>query len=418
MKYLSLLKDITGDNKIYIVGGAVRDYLLNKEIKDIDLIVMSDFENIIDRFTNETDRKLIVLDKKRSIYRIVTDDNKFIDFTTPVGQDLYQDLGCRDFTINSMALDLRDVSYKNEKIFMDSKDIIDPFEGRSDLENKIIRLVSEDSIKEDPLRILRAFRFSNNLDFLIEEKTYEIIKENINITLKPANERIKEELYQLYSNYLKPARIKLLLESNILKVLFGVDLKKDRKIRKKLLKQLHFVKKNRYLENIKIESYLFNLILFFMFLILKNKVTLKQLEDRLINYTFNKQGIDLVIDHLHFIKNLLRDYKSYLNNDILLYEELFSKSIDIKVSKYLLLSFFHVKKDNKEKELVFKVLNKVAEMQKRTAEKLISGNDIKKVLNIEEGKLVGEILEDIKEKQALGVFNKREEILNYIKDNY
>lgn len=418
MKYLSLLKDITGDNNIYIVGGAIRDYLLNKEMKDIDLVVMSGFDKTVDKFVDITDKKKIVLDKKRKIYRIVTDDKKFIDFTTPVGQDLYQDLGCRDFTINSMALNLKNIEFKNEKIIIKNKDIIDPFGGQSDLENKIIRMVRVDFITEDPLRILRAFRFSNNLDFFIEDETYKIIKENIKLILNIANERIKEELYQLYSAYLNPKRFKLFIESNLLKELFDLDLKRESELRKKTLKQLQYVKQKNYLEEIKIKNYLFNFILFFILPVYKDEVSIKELKEKLIKYTFNKRDINLITEYLNILKKLLKDYKSLINNDILLYEELFSEGLDIELLKYLLLSFFQVQKYSQKKELAFKILNRLTKMQKRTARRLIDGNDIKNILNIEKGKLVGEILDEIKEKQALGVFKKRSQILKYIEENY
>jgi len=414
MNYLSSLKDIANDTQIYIVGGTIRDYLLNREIKDIDLLVMSDLERIVNKFSQLIKRKKIVLDKKRNIYRIVTEDNKFIDFTNPVGQDLYQDLGCRDFTINSMALALDNLSYKNDNIFIKKENIIDPFKGVKDLENKRIRMVSSNFIDEDPIRILRAFRFSNNLNFEIAEDTYQLIAENKKILSNISGERIKDEIFKMFSKYLKPEKFKLLLKSNLVKVIFSIDFKNNIDVHNKLLKQISFVKKEEYLSKIEMDNYIFNLILFFMRPVYHGFISIEVLKKYLLSYTFNKKAVNVIGDYLYSLNYLLKNYNILTNNDILIYEELFFKETEVETLKYLLLSFFYTEHESQQQEIILETLDKLKIIKERLSYQFIDGNDVKNIMNIKEGELIGDILAELKKKQALGFFDNRKDVIKYL----
>ncbi len=183
---IELIKKI--DSNSYLVGGAVRDYLLGKNSYDRDIIVRN-ARDFAQKLANETNGTFIELDQENNIYRVVLKDKlNYIDITQ--ADDIEIDLKRRDFTINSIAIDLS------------NNQIIDINKGQEDLKNKIIRSISEQNIIDDPLRILRAYRFSAILGFEIESNTKEQIHNHINLIKNPAKERINYELMKLFEgNY-------------------------------------------------------------------------------------------------------------------------------------------------------------------------------------------------------------------------
>lgn len=181
-KVIQLIKSY--DEDIYLVGGAVRDFLLGKNTFDKDIIVKS-AEEFASRFANDNDGTFIELDKENKIYRVVLSDKvNYIDVTE--ADDIEQDLKRRDFTINSIAVNL-----KNDEI-------IDVTGGRLDLERGIIRSISEDNLVDDPLRILRGYRFAATLGFEIESETQRQIDKHLDLILEPARERITYEIMKLF----------------------------------------------------------------------------------------------------------------------------------------------------------------------------------------------------------------------------
>ena len=172
------------DEDVYLVGGAVRDFLLGKDTFDKDIIVKS-AEEFASRFANDNDGTFIELDKENKIYRVVLSDKvNYIDVTE--ADDIEKDLKRRDFTINSIAVNL-----KNDEI-------IDVTGGRLDLERGIIRSISEDNLVDDPLRILRGYRFAATLGFEIESETQRQIDKHLDLILEPARERITYEIMKLF----------------------------------------------------------------------------------------------------------------------------------------------------------------------------------------------------------------------------
>ncbi|MBF0120125.1 MAG: CCA tRNA nucleotidyltransferase [Desulfobacterales bacterium] len=178
---------------VYLVGGAVRDFIILRESKDLDIVCNDAYylSKILQKKHNATIVNLFKNDEIKSTYRVVrkvkTGLHDEIDISSFQGKDIIEDLSNRDFTINAMAISINKEG-KFEKL-------IDPFNGKSDLlENKIVRMVSPESLKNDPLRILRAYRFSAVLDFKIESKTKDMIKKYLNLLDNVASERKLVEL--------------------------------------------------------------------------------------------------------------------------------------------------------------------------------------------------------------------------------
>lgn len=182
--------------KAYIVGGAVRDWLLNRQINDFDICTNALPDEIILMFSNYTlitsgvkhgtvaimvhgEKIEVTTFRKESSYN----DNRHPDKVEFI-DDLYEDLKRRDFTINSMA-------YDNE--------LIDYFSGEEDLKNKVIKtsINPKVSFNDDALRILRALRFAVVLEFAINNETKEGIIKDYHLLENISKERIIDEFFKM-----------------------------------------------------------------------------------------------------------------------------------------------------------------------------------------------------------------------------
>jgi len=195
--YLSDLILLTSQ-PVYLVGGSVRDLLLGiQNIKDIDLLMPSGSEITARAFAGKINGSFFFLDEERKITRVVKNEAGEViqfDFTNFEGPDLNADLSRRDFTVNAMAVDLR------RFIGTRSLDgLIDLFDGREDVGQKLIRVTKPGVLDEDPLRLLRAVRFAATLGFSIEKTTAEHIRTRADLVAAPSPERIRDEFFQILS---------------------------------------------------------------------------------------------------------------------------------------------------------------------------------------------------------------------------
>lgn len=203
--------------RLYLVGGYLRDIILKrkKEFPDIDFCLK---ENSIS-FGRSLSRKLacgfVVLDKEHGCCRLVKRlDNKIytLDFTDFKGKDLFSDLLHRDFTINSLSLEPENLlSHKDFEKFL-----IDPCNGRRDLKSKVIRLINKKGFDEDPLRILRAFSLSAIFGFKIDKQALKLITVKRRKLADVSYERIRDELFKILNT---PFAFDYMLKMDDLKLL-------------------------------------------------------------------------------------------------------------------------------------------------------------------------------------------------------
>ncbi len=170
-----------------LVGGSVRDGLLNKlsQKPDLDFVIPIEAIKFSKNLSKRINATFIKLDEKRDIARLVI-NGWTLDFARQVGKNLEDDLLRRDFRINAIALKLS----KKPEIF-------DPIGGMDDLKNKKIVAISEKNLIDDPLRILRGFRLMCELDFELEKKTKIFLKNNVDKLSNVAPERIKMEILKI-----------------------------------------------------------------------------------------------------------------------------------------------------------------------------------------------------------------------------
>ncbi len=176
------------DNEIYLVGGTVRDFYMGLESTDRDIIVMDENAREFALELSELFQATFVpLDEENKIYRIVLPDKiNYIDVTNPVGDSIEKDLMRRDLTINAIAVNIR------------TGELIDISGGVTDIMNKCINYVNELNFVDDPLRLLRVYRFQALYGFQLAPETINAVCKYSDLIHKPAVERINYELLKLF----------------------------------------------------------------------------------------------------------------------------------------------------------------------------------------------------------------------------
>lgn len=420
----------------YIVGGCVRDKLLGLHPHDYDITtsakpneikrVFKDFKTIL--IGEEFGTVGVLIDE--TLYEVTTFriDGKYLNFRKPenvtFSKSLREDLKRRDFTINAMAMD-------------SSGELYDPFGGKKDLDDKILRAVGRpnERIKEDAIRILRAIRFAGRFDFYIEDELFDAISFERKLLKKISPERIFDEFSKMITSERPSYYLLLMDETGVLDVIFP-ELKRtvgfsqfspyhDKTLFDHLVCVMDEVKPDLALR------------LAALFHDISKVDTLSIGEDGrghfyghevlgadlvseiLKRYRVSNKIIDkvtiLILDHMKVHsemtdKALRRQIKRVGRDNVLdLYDLLIA---DCKCTRIDRDASFIIKRKNRVKELL-------DEKEMKTEKFLeINGNDIK-ALGFKEGKIIGKILKDL-ENLVLDdpEKNKRDYLIDYIDKNY
>ena len=178
------LRELFGDEEAWVVGGAVRDELLLRPVLDTD-VACAEPREAANRFARRFGGSVFPLSERHGAWRVVAaGEVETLDFT-PLGAGIDPDLATRDFTFNAIAVSVATGSTH------------DPHDGRTDLEAGLIRAVSESIFIDDPLRLLRAVRFEDELGFRFEPRTEALLRASAALVGRPAGERILAELERL-----------------------------------------------------------------------------------------------------------------------------------------------------------------------------------------------------------------------------
>ncbi len=211
----------------YLIGGFVRDKLLGRKTKDMDIVCVGDgialAHKVAERLGDNlpvnffktygtaqvklNDLEIEFVGARKESYR---EESRNPQVSAGTLQD---DQNRRDFTINAMAISLRDIDYGS---------LLDPFEGLSDLDKKIIRtpLAPAQTFSDDPLRMMRAIRFASQLQFTIEETAFTAIQENAERIRIISQERISDEFNKIMLSPKPSVGLDLLYKSGLLKIIF------------------------------------------------------------------------------------------------------------------------------------------------------------------------------------------------------
>ncbi|ADL12709.1 CCA tRNA nucleotidyltransferase [Acetohalobium arabaticum] len=452
MEHLNYLVEILNQHNIkgYLVGGIIRDYLLEREIKDIDVAINDKVRIIARKFADLVTGGFVVLDKKRDTYRVVTEELNY-DLAPIIGDSIYEDLLGRDFTINALASDIDGIDLDKDRGL--SGEIIDPTGGRSDLKEKTIRAINKETFKEDPLRLLRGVRFRAELNFTINSKTEELMQKDSQLITEVASERIKEELLKIAAADKAADNLEYLEKKSGLLSYLIPEIKMMKKIGKckyhkedvwthslytveqleELLRDVFWSKQvsNDQIPLLKLAA-LFHDI---------GKLWTEEMIDGEVHfYGHHKEGAKKIVPILRqltfsrrkikYIKRLIRYHMrplSLYSADNLTQKGKYrffraAKGVVGDVCLLAAADILATKLWNERREeiadnldFIKELISDTEKMKKRTSKLLLTGYDVMELLNIEEGPQVGRILDKIREAQAQGKIENRTEAVEYLK---
>ncbi|MFH1452888.1 MAG: hypothetical protein ABIH00_02755 [Armatimonadota bacterium] len=405
---------------IYLVGGAVRDFLLKREVHDFDFAVKGDIWLLCGKFSDKFKYKWFYLDEERGIIRVAGREGKVFDFSL-FNNSIVEDISRRDFTVNAVAYDLI-----NDKL-------IDSFSGVKDIKKGIIRVISEFNIIDDPVRVLRAFRFNTELGFKIEPKSLALIKKHVKLLKKVPKERITDEFFKLLredkdfnmaDRLFKEGIIEQVLNTktegeSVLKINHGV-LKSD--MFKKYMSEITASSRTR-LDIVKLVLVLLNAgvkKLDFE----RMRVLLSKKEEEYLNNIWR-----ILKKRSNFVKCLfgeIGDSEKFTNdkekyhNQLLNISQLKDKNFTIKFYKkyksvfqdlIFLCSVLDVKVNNEFIKGYFKFLK-----NEKRADRIINGEMIKELFGLPQGASVGKLLKYYREKIITGEIKGKKELLSLLKE--
>ena len=427
---IEILNKLNKYGKGYIVGGAIRDILLGLKPKDVDFATNLPYETLKTLFSEYTPKET---GKSFGVLRIRIND---IDYEiAKFREDIYgkeekvtfvdeikNDLVRRDFTINAMA-------------YNETEGIIDLYNGQKDIENKVINFVrnAEERIIEDPLRTLRAFRFMSKLNFSLSKNTIEAIKNQKSLLKNIPEERITIEFS------------KLLLGENIKNTL---TLMKDTGVLEIIIPEIkatyNFNQCNPH-HNLDLFSHIINVVSRVPAdLELRYSALLHDIAKPIVQ-TFDEKGIahyktheivgaDMARDILTRMKlpvKLIDTVVEIIKKHMILYKDVTDKKFNKLLSEmgynnlWRLIEHSIADNSSKNNEVV-STENDFHERLKKAVEKqmqvtvndlAINGKDLIKLgFN---GKEIGEIKKELLDKYlSEEIQNKKEEMLNYVKEKY
>jgi len=443
--------------KLYLVGGVLRDKLIGrvKENPDFDFAIKKGAIKFGEALAKKLKCGFVVLDKEHGACRLVkriTDKTYTFDFTDFRGVDLASDLKHRDFTINSLALEL-------EKVFLDidlNQCLFDSCKAKEDILKKNIRVINNKSFSDDPLRILRAFSFACILDFEIDNRTLKLASLGRNSIKDISGERIRDELFKVFDSNKTYVCLARLNKLKILEIIFP-EIKKMRGIGQgpyhhldveqhtlESIKQLEEILKG--IKNPDIREYLsldissgrkrYSLLKLAALLhdIGKPK-TLRKIKGRTTFHGHERVGLDIAKGifkrlklsndeayslHKMILWHLRPGYLADTENPTARAKFRYFRDAGIEALSILILSLadqratkgpLTTKKARIQHEKVIgKLIREYIKKSKiKKKERLIDGHAIMKKFNLEPSRLIGKLLKELEELQAIGKIKTREE---------
>lgn len=198
---------------VYLVGGTVRDLLLQRPVHDLDFVVPENSLEIARNVANTLQGAYYPLDTQRGTARAIhflpSGERLVLDFALFQGEDLDADLRLRDLTINAIAIDVRSPTT-----------LIDPLRGANDLRIGQLRPCTEHAFLDDPLRILRAVRLAVKFNFRLMSETKELIRQAVPKLPVVSSERIRDELFQVLETSQPATAVQILDALGILPHIF------------------------------------------------------------------------------------------------------------------------------------------------------------------------------------------------------
>ena len=206
--------------QLYLVGGSVRDLLLNRPTTDFDFTLKSDAIEFAKMFADSIRAPFIPLEEQPPTARVIIKTSEpaptelSIDFAQFRAAALSDDLRLRDLTINAMAIPLKSVMDSNHP------EVIDPCNGRNDLATRQLRFPSEQVVLDDPLRLMRIYRFAAQLDFEMSQKSVGLVQKHKHLLSQVSKERLRDEFLKILNVEKATSYLQQILEIDLLAHVF------------------------------------------------------------------------------------------------------------------------------------------------------------------------------------------------------
>ncbi len=215
LQLLVRLRDFLAQRSIegYLSGGFVRDALMGREGGDIDVIIGARAMELVPEVARALGGRYVPLDEVNQIARVVFGGRSplHLDFSTMRGS-IEEDLALRDFTINAIAMNIKDIDKP-------SAPLIDPFGGREDLKNGVVRALGEEAFRQDAARLLRGPRLAAEFGFSLDGETKKQIARHHRLITAVAGERVRDELCRLLAALGAAQSLRLLDELGLLEAI-------------------------------------------------------------------------------------------------------------------------------------------------------------------------------------------------------
>jgi len=384
-EFIEILKNNNFKNlDIFLVGGALRDILLEIPPKELDFCINGEINEFKEFLNNDKQMKIIKVSEFET-YKVLFKD-KIYDFSVtrkesyiPKGSlpkidafnvPIETDLKRRDFTINSIAMNINS----------DINNLIDPFNGLKDLKNKIIKVIHDESFKDDPTRAYRAIKFSNRYNFKIDTNTLNNLINSVEYIKVLSKERIKNEIEKICKEFNFIQILNELKKIDILKYFFDFD-------------PLNINFNNNEIDNWLLLIYEIRKIDYF-----KKNIFFTE-------YNFSKK-LKEKINNLLFIINLIKRNPSNLNKDIS--ENDFSQLKKIDINDFTLLSMIESKYTKTIIKLKESILNSSANFSFLELKNMKSFTDLK----------TSNILKEIEFQKFKGIIKSKKDEAMYLKKFY
>lgn len=431
--YLNDLKEVFKYGESYLVGGFIRDLFLGEKSLDRDIVTKGSSFDLAKKITEKTGGTFIELDSENEIYRVVLPDKStYFDVSRALDDDFLKDAKRRDFTLNAIFFDLN------------KEEFFDPTEGIEALNDGILATHDIKNLSDDPLRMLRAFRFMAIYNFKIAEDILNYTKNNFKDIEKCAGERKNVEIMKLFGGEFAYSSLVQMDKTVLLEEIFPF-VKEVKKIPKNthhhldlfhhLLETMNFIDKNKPLLRLAA----------FMHDIGKPKCHMIEPNGRHRFIGHDEIGSKLVpavLSPLKFSKKqvefvtLMVKYHIYPSS--LMATQAASQKAKIRFVRRLcpyvedIIELARADRLAARGELVTEDM--VRENLKNLAEllefyyeikprlerlpKLLDGREIMEILNIKAGPILGKIIDELKEAQIAKTVNNKEEAAGFIKRIY
>jgi len=199
--------------RAWLVGGAIRDLILNRPVTDIDIAIAGDPTAIAKDWAGEVSGRWFWLDAERKQSRVLLAENLNVDFAPLRAASIEEDQLLRDFTINSLAFPLY--------LPQEQADLLDPFDGQQHMESHQLFLCSNRSYVDDPLRLLKGVRHAVSLELQVNPDCFEQMQLKATLLRQVAGERIRDELGKILASDKAVDGIRLMLRTGLIEALMG-----------------------------------------------------------------------------------------------------------------------------------------------------------------------------------------------------